>query len=209
MSRKIHTMSHANSDAVSQWTTIIQDVIATDSSIREGLYDDSAIALIEWGRTQAAQLAARLVAENPDLDEETVNTYAGALVRLMTVISRAVVHRHKQGADWLDKVFKRLNKTSERVYGEGAPVMSEDAISAWIAGHADRSDDELLRDLLQRFSPAAPPVTPLSDAVDLPDWSPSSDSPAVSQPPGLPGRSANSTSEEAPSSPTGENHEQE
>lgn len=191
-------MSQANSEAVSQATTTIQDVIASDSSIREGLQDDNAIALIEWGRAEAARLAARLVAENADLDEETVQTHAGALVRLMTTISRAVVYRHKQDADWLGKVFKRLNKTSQRVYGDDAPTLSEDAINAWIAGHADRSDDDVLRDLLQRYSPPAPDAAPLSDAVDLPDWSP----------PTLPGRSTNDSNDDAaPTSPTGENHE--
>ncbi len=202
-------MPHMSPDPVARWSAHIQDVLASDSSIREGLQDDDAIPLMDWGRAQAERVAARMVAQSPDVDEETANAKARTLARLMTVISRAVVYRHKQGADWLVKVFRRLNKESEKVFGEDAPVLSDEAIDAWIAAHPEHSDGELLRDLLARFSPPdstpgppdqAGPVTPLSDAVDLPDWSP----------PTLPGRSGASpdAGDETPSSHTGDKHDQ-
>jgi len=182
-------------------TAIIHDAIGSDASIREGLHDDAAIALMDWGRAQAAHVAARLAAESPGADEETIGSEAGILARLMTTISRAVVYRHKQGDDWLVKVFKRLNKTSQRVYGANAPVMSDAQISDWIAGHAARSDDELLRDLLARFTPpedtwdSTADSAPLSDALDLPAW-----------PPRLPGRAPHDSPPDV-SSDTGDEHD--
>lgn len=216
-------------ESVARWTAHIQDVIASDSSIREGLQDDDAIPLMEWGRTQAQQLAARMVTQAPTIDEEAAGAEAHALVKLMTTISRAVVHRHAQGDDWLVKVFNRLNKTSQRVYGDNAPVMSDEAIAAWIATHKDRTNGDLLRDLLARFSPPAsgatppdvptapavpdttpdqpPPApapggTPLSSAVHLPDWLASR----------LPGRAPSTgttrADDETLPPPTGEQHDQ-
>ncbi len=128
-------------------------MIASDSGIREGLHDEDAIPLMDWGRAQAKRVAARLESTMPDADAEAAGDEAGALIRLMTTISRAAVHRHAQGDEWLAKVFSRLNKTSQRVYGEDAPVMSDEEIAAWIAGHAARSDGDVLRDLMARFSP--------------------------------------------------------
>lgn len=176
-------------ESVAHWTAHIQDVVASDSSIREGLQDDDAIPLMDWGRAQAQQLAARMVTQTPTIDEEIADAEAHALVKLMTTISRAVVHRHAQGDDWLVKVFNRLNKTSQRVYGDNAPVMSDEAIAAWIATHKDRSNGELLRDLLARFSPpesgATPPDVPAAPAVPDPAQTTTPDTPP-DQPPSAP-----------------------
>lgn len=216
--------------SVSRWTAHIQDVVASDSSIREGLQDDDAIPLMDWGHAQAQQLAARMVTQAPAIDEEAADAEAHVLVKLMTTISRAVVHRHAQGDDWLVKVFNRLNKTSQRVHGDDAPVMSDEAIAAWIATHKDRSNGELLRDLLARFSPPesgatppdvpaapettpdtppdqppsapAPGGTPLSSAVHLPGW-------LASRLPGrVPSPDTTRADDEAPPSLTGEQHDE-
>lgn len=152
----------------SRWTADIEDMIASDSGIREGLHDEDAIPLMEWGRAQAKRVAARLESDMPDADEEAAGNEAGVLIRLMTTISRAAVHRHAQGDEWLAKVFSRLNKTSQRVYGENAPVMSDEEIATWIAGHAARSDGDVLRDLMARFSPpeAGTPASTAPEPVE-------------------------------------------
>ena len=226
-------MPIASPENTPRWTAQIQDMVASDSGIREGLHDQDAIPLIDWGRAQAERIAARLGAEAPDVGEETIGDEAGALIRLMTTISRAVVHRHNQGDDWLAKVFKRLNKTSQRVYGEDAPVMSDEEVAAWIAGHGARSDGEVLRDLMARFSPPETdaastepdqppaPAAPLSAVLDglitekpesaSPDTPPSASGDLPGRPPAkLPGRlpAADDLDDTDPSDPwhTGDEH---
>jgi len=45
-----------------RWTKQIQDAIAENSALREGLQDDEALPLIDWGAQQAEQLGARMSA---------------------------------------------------------------------------------------------------------------------------------------------------
>ena len=137
-------------------TNRIQDVIATSSKVRDGLHDDEALPLVEWGARYAEQISTRLAdpAATPPDDEQVSNT-AFTLTRLMTRINWVVTYRHKKDAAWLARTFQMINKLSQDLYGEDAPVIAEDEITTWIAEHPGRSNADLVQDLITRLTPAA------------------------------------------------------
>jgi hypothetical protein len=133
----------------------IQDTLATNSGVRDGLKDDEAIPLIDWGVACAEHVAGRLASPNtPAPSEEQVSEAAFSLTRWLTRLNWLVTYRNKKDAAWLTKTFMMVNKLSQDLFGEDATTLSEDEIAAWIEGHAGKSDGELLQGLMARLSPA-------------------------------------------------------
>ncbi|MBN1563596.1 MAG: hypothetical protein JXA10_07150 [Anaerolineae bacterium] len=145
-----------NDQQVQQWARQMQDVLADNAKIRENLTDDIAIPFIEWGREIAAQVATRLdTPDTPAPDEEQVYEAGYNLGRLMTRINWLVTYRTKKDAAWLTRTFAMVNKLSQDVYGADAPTLSDDEIAAWLADQPNHTEDEQLRDLMARYTPAA------------------------------------------------------
>jgi hypothetical protein len=157
-----------------QWAKQIQDAIASSTKVREGLSDDDALPLMDWGIAYANALAARLSAPDaPEPTGEQVGNTAYSLTRLMTRITWLVTYRTKKDARWLTQTFQMVNKLSQELLGSDAPVFSDEEIAAWIADHPNHTDGDLIRNLMARLSPptaAVPPPEPpalglLSDSV--------------------------------------------
>jgi hypothetical protein len=163
------------SDAAHRWAKQIQEAIASTSAVREGLHDDEATPLIEWGIAHSEYLGRRMAAPDatPPTPEQVDGT-AFALVRLMTRITWLVVYRNKKDAAWLTRTFAALNQVSRELYGEDAPVLSDEEIAAWIAEQPAHSNAELVQGLIARLTPASmrvestPPASPDSSASALP-----------------------------------------
>jgi hypothetical protein len=184
-----------SAEMVEQRTALIRDMLSDNEAIRDELNDEDSVTFMDWGRAQAAHVAVRL----PDgIDDEMVYEAGGVLSRLMSTMKRIIIRRGEKDAEWITRKFERLNELSQELWGEAAPIVGEEAAAAWIAGHAARSNRDLLHDLMAQYAPpapasdiAAPPAPtappPLSASVDLHNLD-------------LPGRTA---------SPTGENDEQE
>jgi hypothetical protein len=163
----------------------IQDALATNEKVREGLSTDDALPLMDWGNSYADVLAATLTApEAPEPDEEQVNNTAYSLVRLMMRMTWLVTYRDQKDETWLTQTFQMVNKLSQDLLGEKAPVFSDEEIAAWIAGHSTRTNNELIRDFMARLAPsamAAPeppagsPAEPLAPSEPAPPVSPLSD----------------------------------
>lgn len=177
----------------------IQDVLADSSKIREGLRDEDALPLVDWGIARADDLAARLAAR-PDTNDEQIDQAAHTLQRLMTRVNWVVVYRDKKDEAWLSKMFQLINKLNRDLYGDDAPQLSDAAIAAWLADRSNHESGALIQGLLARLQPggpagsAAPPANPATD-----DDSP----PAPFEGFGLPGRAApsNAPTDTAPSAP--------
>jgi hypothetical protein len=168
-------------NAGDRWSKHIQDVLATNEKVREGLTDDEALPLMDWGIQYAGVLAARLAApDSPEPDEEQVNNVAYSLTRLMTRLNWLVTYRDKKDAAWLTQTFQMVNKLSRELLSDDAPVFSEAEIAAWIADHHNHTNGELIQNLMARLIPSAtaspesespgepapePPPSPLSDWV--------------------------------------------
>jgi len=178
-----------------RWTKQIQDAIAENSALREGLQDDEALPLIDWGAQQAEQLGARMSAPDaPEPDEEQVANTAYSLVRLMTRVTWLAVYRHKKDATWLTRTFQTINQLSRELYGPQAPVFSDEAIAAWIAGHAQHSNGDLVRGLTAYLSPPQPggegerPTPAPAQPASLPEWKAGPPAEPPTPPGSVPGR---------------------
>jgi len=160
-------------------TRLSEDAIVASEKVRDGLRDDGAIPCVEWGLAGARHLAARLSGSTgAPPDEEQVATKGYALTRLMTRLNWLVTYRFKKAADWLTRTFQMVNQLSRELYGDDAPVFSDEEIAAWLADHASHSNAELLAGLMARLTPERPPdITPPTASVP----------PATPAPP-LPGR---------------------
>ncbi|GAB4421598.1 MAG: hypothetical protein Kow00106_18570 [Anaerolineae bacterium] len=191
-------MSPLSFDNAERVTQLITDAILSSEKVRDGLRDDEAIPLVEWGLARARHLATRLA---PPLqgtpDEEQIADKGYALTRLMTRLNWLVTYRFKKDAEWLTRTFQMINQLSRELYGDDAPVFSDEEIAAWLAGHASQSNAELLAGLMARLTPerppdATPPTTSVPPAAPVPPATPASP---------LPGRPS-SGSPTAPSSPS-------
>lgn len=166
-------------------TRLIEDAVVSSEKVRDGLRDDEAIPFVEWGLARARHLAARLAGTaGAPPDEEQVADKGYALTRLMTRLNWLVTYRFKKDAEWLTRTFQMINQLSRELYGDDAPVFSDEEIAAWLAGHASQSNAELLAGLMARLTPerppdATPPPTSVPPAAPVP--------PATPAPP-LPGR---------------------
>ena len=150
-------------------TRQIQDAIASNSSLREGLDDDAATPLVEWGAQQAAAVGAILRQRSvTPSDEDAIKSTAYALARLMTRITWVVTYRDTKDAAWLTRTFNKINQLSQELYGPEAPVLSEDEIATWIASHHGQENTALIQQLIARLTPVSSAATdsppPVEDA---------------------------------------------
>lgn len=188
-------MSPLSPDETERVTRLIEDAILSSEKVRDGLRDDEAIPFVEWGLTRARHLAARLATPAQDApDEEQIADRGYALARLMTRINWLVTYRFKKDAAWLTRTFQMINQLSRELYGDDAPVFSDQEIAAWLTEQANRSNAELLADLMARLTPERPP-----DAAPAPSATPA---------PPLPGRPSPGSpiSPSTPSPPSGDEY---
>ncbi|WP_119065492.1 hypothetical protein [Aggregatilinea lenta] len=165
-------------------TRQITDVIAESEKVRDGLHDDEALPLIDWGTAQAKALGAKLAApETPDVTPEQAAETGYALARLMTRITWVVTYRSKKDADWLTRTFHKINDLSRELHGLDAPTLSDEEIAAWIAEQPGHTNAELIQGLTARLTPGTPSP---SDNPDTPGASGDSGTPDVPGVPGLP-----------------------
>lgn len=153
-------MTPLEADSTAQWTKQIQDALAGNSGMREGLRDDEALPLVNWGAEQAETIAQRLAeADAPPPDAEQIDMAGYTLGRLLTRITWVVTYRTKKDAAWLTRTFAKINALSQELFGPDAPTLSDEEIAAWIADQPNRTNGELVNDLIARLTPgrAAPP----------------------------------------------------
>jgi hypothetical protein len=157
-----------------RWAKVIQESLADTSAVREGLTDDDAIPLVDWGIICAQFLGQQLcLPGTAEPTQEQAGNLGYALTRLMTRLNWLVTYRHKKDAAWLTRTFQMVNQLAKELYGESAPAVPDDEIAAWIAAHAGQSNGDLLRGLIARYTPPAlaqRPITPADPAAPtMPD----------------------------------------
>ena len=137
-------MSSQPPDETHPWVTKILETIAHSSPIREGLQDTEALPLIDWGMQCASHLGQRLAAPGTPAQEQVDNT-AYNLTRLMTRINWLATYRNKKDSGWLTCTFQMINQLARELFGDDAPVMSDQEIAAWITGHARLTNGEIVK----------------------------------------------------------------
>jgi len=148
-------MSPLEPEKSNPWVKQIEDAIASNSALREGLHDNEAMPLIDWGAERAQQIGQRMAAQAtvaPDSEEVAETAYT--LGRLMTRITWVVVYRNKKDAAWLTRTFNTINQLSQELYGPDAATLSEAEIADWIATHSQFSNGELVKQLIEQGASA-------------------------------------------------------
>ncbi|RPI93905.1 MAG: hypothetical protein EHM39_12560 [Chloroflexi bacterium] len=142
----------------------LQETFASNEKVREGLTDAEALTLLDWGIAYATALAARLAANPPtaQMTEEQIGEVGYTLTRLMTRMNWLVTYRTRKDAAWLVQTFQQVNKLSQELLGEQAPVISSEQIQGWLDYEIQRTNDALIQNLTAQLSPPeiAPPASP-------------------------------------------------
>jgi len=184
-------MSPLPDEQAHQWAERMQDAIADNSKVRDGLHDEAAISLVDWGANAAEQIAARMARpDTPAPAPEDVENAGYTLSRLLIRLNWLVTYRHKKDAVWLARTFDTANQLNRELYGDAAPTFGPEQIHAWINQQDDRSEAEQIAALLAQLTPPAAPA-------DTPPPAPPAAPPPALHAPGLPGRPA----AEAPPAP--------
>jgi hypothetical protein len=164
----------------------IQDTLATNEKVREGLDVDDALPFMDWGSAYADVLAERLAApETPEPDEEQVNEKAYTLARLMMRVNWLVTYRDKKDAAWLTQTFQMVNKLSRDLLGDAAPVFADDEITAWLAEQSTQTNRDLLQNFMARLSPPMPAAPDVEPPIAPPE-APAAETPPEPAPPASP-----------------------
>lgn len=195
-------MSPVQDADAQQWAQRMQDTIATNSKVRDGLRDEAALALVEWGATYAEQIAARMAGPgDAPPDSEQVESTGYTLTRLLTRLNWLVTYRRKKDATWLTRTFEAVNALNRELYGADAPVFSDEAIQAWITQEDSRSEAEMIAELIARLTPPAAPAAeapspgeppPEPSEPDMPPALPAGDEPSAPRWPSAPPRRGDS-----------------
>ncbi len=172
------------SDDLARTVQQIQDTLVSSDGVRDGLHDEEAIPLMEWGATCAEHVGTRLASpDTPAPDSDQVGAAAYALTRLLTRVNWVVTFRNKKDVAWLTRTFATINQLSRELYGDSAPVLSDEAIAQWIADHPNHTNADLIQDLIARLTPPSPaaPAAPLPGRGE-PPTPPVTESPASGTP---------------------------
>ena len=180
-------MPSLQSDDLTHMVQQIQDALVSSDGVRDGLHDEEAIPLMEWGATCAQHVGTRLaLPDTPAPDADQVGAAAYALTRLLTRVNWVVTFRNKKDAAWLTRTFATINQLSRELYGETAPVLSDDDIAQWIADHPNHTNADLIHDLIARLTPPSPaaPLPGRDETSPLPVTTPPPDNSPADAPTG-------------------------
>ena len=144
----------------------LRDAILENSALRDGLTDDEAQPLIDWGLALADEVGAK-VDQLPAEDLETnYEEHAAALLKLLTRITWAATYRTNKGEAWTRTTLEQLNQLNRTLRGEAAPQISENAISGYAQGADGLDNGAFVRELMKQLSPAVALLPPPQEDTD-------------------------------------------
>ncbi len=140
------------------WGEQLRDAILENSAIRDGLTDDEAQPLIDWGLARAVEVTQGLdLMDEMDAEARYEELY-NALPKLLTRITWVALYRADKGADWTTRTLEQLNEFNRTLLGDYAPQISPTAINAYAALTDGMEAGALVVELMRRLSPPPPPV---------------------------------------------------
>jgi len=177
-----------------EWTQRIQDVIASDEGLSEGLNDEEALPLIDWGRQQAEKLGSKLA----DPTDEKAAATGHVLARLMKRITWLAVYRQEKDANWLAQTISEINDLNRQLHGAEAPALTPEEV-AGLVSHSD-----VVQKAMQRLTPTGETITTMLPSETAPTPLPGETAPGGAMPTTLPGREVPQPEETTPDVPPNE-----
>ena len=135
------------------WAEQLRDIILSNSALREGIQDDAAQPLIDWGLALAEQVTKNLPSMPDTVASERYEALSGALPRLLTRITWVVVHREKKGPDWTTRTLNQLNELNHMLHGADAPQLSPSRIAELANRQDELEPAALINNLIEALSP--------------------------------------------------------
>jgi len=133
-----------------EWAARLRDAILDNSALRDGLLDEEAQPLIDWGLALAAVVTAPLpTLPDPEMRYEELYD---ALPKLMTRITWVTIYRQNKGADWTTRTLQQLNELNIVLHGETAPQIPALQMSAYAEASDGLSNGALVQALMQHLS---------------------------------------------------------
>ncbi|MBZ0310717.1 MAG: hypothetical protein K8I82_31960 [Anaerolineae bacterium] len=134
------------------WGQKLRDAILSNSAVRDGLTDEEAQPLIDWG-LGLADIIGKKMASLPD-PEAAYETYLAALPKLMTRINWLTTFSQKKGAEWTKKTIAQVQELSQTLFEEQAPPLDAENMLRYLilgAEEIDRKSRVML--LIQKLTP--------------------------------------------------------
>lgn len=138
----------------------LRDAILENSALRDGLTDDQAQPLIDWGLALADEVGAKIDQMPADDLETNYETYASALLKLMTRITWVATYRSSKGEAWTQDTLAKLNELNRTLRGESAPQISETTMHGYAQQIDGLDQGALVRELMQQLSPTVQLLPP-------------------------------------------------
>lgn len=137
-----------------RWSTKLRDAIVSNSAIRDGLKDDEAQPLIDWGLSLADSIGAKMENVPESEIEEVYDKYQAALSKLLTRINWLITFSQKKGPAWTQKTIDQLNELTHTLFGEQAPQLPVEDIMNYVLSDSDAADRRArVQQLMQRVAP--------------------------------------------------------
>lgn len=136
-----------------EWSAKIKDAILSDSALRDGLTDQEAQPLIDWGLARAEEIGSQIAALPAAEIEIVLEEKQYALLKLMTRITWIAIHRAGKGAEWTTATLQKLNELNQTLYGETAPQISDNLIAAYAQQSNGLTQGEMVLELMKQLSP--------------------------------------------------------
>lgn len=136
------------------WIRDLQEAILSNSALRDGLTDDEAQPLIDWGLGLAEQLGNQLAAMPADEAESLFEEKQSALLKLLTRISWVAIYQQEKGPSWTEQTLQQLNDFNRAIQGGQAPQLKPEMLthSAASAAAAPKSRGSVVQQLMQGLS---------------------------------------------------------
>jgi hypothetical protein len=136
-----------------KWAARLRDAILDNSALRDGLTDEEAQPLIDWGLAVAVRVTADLSSRTPNEADVRYEELYEALPKLLTRITWVTLFREKKGAEWTVKTLNQLNELNRTLYGESAPQFSDLQISTYANRYDGLERGALVKALMSILSP--------------------------------------------------------
>ncbi len=141
------------------WTAKLHDTILDNSSITDGLTDDQAQPLIDWGLDMAVIVTQNFPSTPDPALEDRFDELRADLPRLMKRISWICLYREKKGPEWTLKTLGQLNEMNQNLHGAHAPQIPPQEQEQLAHQQIGLDGLALIRHLMQRLTPPSDDLT--------------------------------------------------
>ena len=135
------------------WAEQLRDAILSNSAIRNGIQDDEAQQLIDWGLQLAQEVTAGLTSMPDNIASVRFQALSEALPKLLTRVTWVAVHREKKGPDWTMRTLNQLNELNQTLHGVDAPQLGEERMVDIATAPAEPDVKTLIGNLIIDLSP--------------------------------------------------------